>query len=265
MSSTFLKSIALIFMLVDHIGEFIPNSPIWLRYIGRLALPIFFYCSAWGFYYTHDRRKHLIRLYVFSVLMAIGNIALSHFVYRGRSAYLINNIFTTIFLGCLILYIWEAAADRKKRIIYFLIFGLQQIIVFLLILPLEYYFGISYELHYAVGAVFGSCIITEGSLLFVLYFVCVYFLKERTFRLSLFAASFSLFLAFLMSRDLPTWRGPLLYLLPFADFQWLMMLAIPFYYLYNGKRGKNVKFFFYIFYPMHIWILYIMGYFCEKI
>lgn len=42
MSSTSMKLIALIFMFIDHIGEFIPHSPIWFRYIGRLALPIFF-------------------------------------------------------------------------------------------------------------------------------------------------------------------------------------------------------------------------------
>lgn len=61
--------------------------------------------------------------------MAIGNIAISYFVYRGRNAYLINNIFTTIFLGCLIIYIWEAATGWKK-ITYFLLFGLQQTIAF---------------------------------------------------------------------------------------------------------------------------------------
>lgn len=31
------------------------------------------------------------------------------------------------------------------------------------------------------------------------------------------------------------------------------------------QENGNVKAFFYIFYPLHIWILYIAGYFCEKV
>ncbi|MEA4876090.1 TraX family protein [Anaerorhabdus sp.] len=37
---------------------------------------------------------------------------------------------------------------------------------------------------------------------------------------------------------------------------------MPFIYLYNGERGPNTKFskyIFYIFYPVHIWILYIIA------
>ncbi|MBU5437912.1 conjugal transfer protein TraX [Tissierella sp. MSJ-40] len=45
--------------------------------------------------------------------------------------------------------------------------------------------------------------------------------------------------------------------------QWMMVFSLPFMLMYNGKRGFNLKYFFYIFYPLHIWILYIMGYFIE--
>lgn len=42
MSINMIKLIALVCMLIDHIGEFIPQSPLWFRYIGRLAAPLFF-------------------------------------------------------------------------------------------------------------------------------------------------------------------------------------------------------------------------------
>ena len=132
MTTGLLKWIAIIIMLIDHIGEFIPQAPMWLRYIGRLALPIFFYCSAWGFYYTHNRKKYLARMYAFSVLMGMGNILLSHYMNRGREQDLVNNIFTTIFLGCCIVYIWESAVNWRIRIKYFLFFALHQIVVFFL-------------------------------------------------------------------------------------------------------------------------------------
>ena len=44
-----------------------------------------------------------------------------------------------------------------------------------------------------------------------------------------------------------------------SDF--LFILVVPFILLYNGKRGINNKFskyLFYIFYPLHLWIIAIL-------
>ena len=42
------------------------------------------------------------------------------------------------------------------------------------------------------------------------------------------------------------------HLIPFDRYQWMMLLVIPFFFLYNGKKGKNLKWFYYLFYPLHI-------------
>ena len=42
------------------------------------------------------------------------------------------------------------------------------------------------------------------------------------------------------------------------NFQCFMILALPLLLLYNGKRGKAHKAFFYIYYPAHIYALYLM-------
>ena len=47
-----------------------------------------------------------------------------------------------------------------------------------------------------------------------------------------------------------------------ASYQWLMIFALIPIFMYNGKRGPDypaAKYFFYAFYPIHIWILYIVG------
>ncbi|MEJ1318174.1 TraX family protein [Latilactobacillus sakei] len=41
--------------------------------------------------------------------------------------------------------------------------------------------------------------------------------------------------------------------------QWMMIFAIIPILLYNGQKGRSMKSFFYFFYPIHIWLLYILA------
>lgn len=41
--------------------------------------------------------------------------------------------------------------------------------------------------------------------------------------------------------------------------QWLMVLALPLMLLYNGKKGPGAKWLFYVFYPLHIWLLFLLA------
>jgi len=46
------------------------------------------------------------------------------------------------------------------------------------------------------------------------------------------------------------------------EFQWMMIAALPLIMLYNGERGRySLKYLFYAFYPLHIWVLYFFRYF----
>ena len=114
MSTNSLKIFALICMVIDHIGEFFPQSPMWFRLIGRVSAPLFFYCSAWGFYYTSNRKKYLIRLYLSGILMSIGNIAISF--WSGKETLISNNIFVTLFLGCMVVSLFDMKNTNKEKI-----------------------------------------------------------------------------------------------------------------------------------------------------
>src|SRR5690606_2168018 len=48
-------------------------------------------------------------------------------------------------------------------------------------------------------------------------------------------------------------------LLMFPNIQWMQVFSLPFILMYNGKRGPNIKKFFYIFYPVHIWGLFLIS------
>jgi hypothetical protein len=49
-----------------------------------------------------------------------------------------------------------------------------------------------------------------------------------------------------------------------GDFQWLMAFAVIPMFLYNGKRGRGGKYFFYVFYPAHIYLLYCIAWFLNS-
>jgi hypothetical protein len=59
-----MQLIAMLSMLIDHIGVvFFPNDPIW-RILGRLALPLYVYGIVQGWSHTRSRRRYVGRLAV---------------------------------------------------------------------------------------------------------------------------------------------------------------------------------------------------------
>ncbi|MGO0861946.1 TraX family protein, partial [Clostridioides difficile] len=49
------------------------------------------------------------------------------------------------------------------------------------------------------------------------------------------------------------------------NYQWMMIASLPFMLLYNGEKGKSMKYLFYLYYPIHIYLLYILGVYLVKI
>ena len=46
-----------------------------------------------------------------------------------------------------------------------------------------------------------------------------------------------------------------------TNYEWMMVFSILPIMLYNGKRGGGLKYFFYVFYPSHIFALYFLAYY----
>ena len=66
-----LKCIAVFSMLTDHIGAILCPSQVWMRYVGRLAFPIFGFLIVEGFFHTRDLKKYMGRLFLFAVISEI--------------------------------------------------------------------------------------------------------------------------------------------------------------------------------------------------
>ena len=60
LSRDVLKLIAIVSMLLDHVGKIFFPKILILQIIGRLAFPIFAFFIAEGFYYTRNKLKYFI-------------------------------------------------------------------------------------------------------------------------------------------------------------------------------------------------------------
>ncbi|MFJ6264141.1 TraX family protein [Lysinibacillus xylanilyticus] len=264
MNTTILKIIAVIAMFIDHVGFFIPNTPEWFGWIGRIAVPIFIFTIVIGFQYTSDRKKYLTRLYMFSLGMSFINL-LVNYIFRDFSiADLTNNFFAPLFLIVLILSLIE-----KKQLKYIFLFSIWQIISLVLCSLLADIiefpsFNSATTNAYFWGSIFGNIFAVEGGPLFILMGIFLYLARDRKINIVIVYTIFS-FCCFYSSYKwghlINTWNN---LLFPFTSYQWTMISAVPLILLYNSKRGKGLKYFFYIFYPAHIIILYLIGFYLKN-
>ena len=98
MSSFKLKLLAILTMLLDHIGVILFPNILWLRLIGRLAFPLFAFFITEGFRKTSDVKKYIQRLFILALVSQ-----LPYWTAFGMDAGL--NIFFTLTMGLLGLYL----------------------------------------------------------------------------------------------------------------------------------------------------------------
>ena len=104
----------------------------------------------------------------------------------------------------------------------------------------------------------------EYSIIFILLGIAWYYIKDKRINCITFAA---LALLCFFVPDSIFYTLPLRCFSPlyfnisdlFIDGQWCMCLALPFMLLYDGEKGHSMKYFFYIYYPIHVYVLIIIS------
>ena len=66
-----LKILAMIAMTCDHVGVQLFPQTLWLRLVGRLAMPIYAFMIAEGCRHTRDRKKYFLRLFSMGALCQV--------------------------------------------------------------------------------------------------------------------------------------------------------------------------------------------------
>ncbi|MDF2537691.1 MAG: putative rane protein [Herbinix sp.] len=260
MTSTTLKIIAIITMLIDHIGAIlIRDNNIYnlvFRSIGRIAFPIFAFLIVEGFYYTKNVKKYLLRLGLFALISEIPfDIAFYHYSYGGNivtdvgrlwdlvskqqfgyeysfvsNTILIRllshqNVFFTLFLGLLMLVFIKRIEEKFKQ--HFVISLVLYALVVYVICKIAYFLSTDYDF--------------SG----ILMIAALYFFRGNIMTLSI---SMFIIFGFIIS------QGQI-------SISVLAVLSMLFIAFYNGKKGKDIKYFFYIFYPGHLFILFLIDQF----
>ena len=218
MNRNVLKIIAVISMLIDHIGAYIFPDAYWLRCIGRLALPIFAFFIAEGMRYTRSRKRYVLTLLVFAIISQIPYGFLREFYY-------LNILFTFLIAIFAIFLIENYKKNETLYMIYLLLLG--SVLLFVEFLNIVDY------------GIFG-----------VLLILVFYFVKDKKLSLSLGAACLVLLTLKMMLFAGFTLRSTV---------QFLSILSLLLLYFYNGNKGKvNLKWLFYIFYPLHLLVILII-------
>ncbi len=254
MTSTAIKILATILMIIDHIGQFFKGTPLILRQIGRISAPLFIFTACAGFYHTKDKLKYIKKIYSFSFIMSIISFILNLIIINPPKSFITNNIFSTILLIDIIVYIFETSKNNENKrnlfMFYFLIYNIISVIISNSLLLNR---GNAFL---SLMGIIPNVFYSEGGLLIVLYGVFTYFVQTDRAKLIILNISISLFIIF--SSEISTNN------LLNVNFQWMMLAALPFMLIYNGKKGKGYKQFFYIFYPFHIALLSIFAYILTK-
>jgi len=264
LDATQLKLIALVLMVLDHIYEFFSYSelvPIWFTWLGRLVFPIFMFTMAEGFYYTQDRKKYMLRLYMGTAFMGVINYLLYSTLTRPDNMPIMNNIFSTFFMTVLYLYLIEeikASRNFGKNIaqpiaviILSLVATFIPIAINMVNNNINYY--IPYGITVLLVSLFPSPMFVEGGPVLIVLGIIMYYTRgNRTKQITIYVILCLMFY---------TGGGLNLENLLCNNYQWMMVFSAIFMLLYNGEKGRGYKYLFYIFYPTHIYILYVLSVF----
>lgn len=283
MSNTSLKIIAIISMALDHMWIFLPESPYIFHLIGRISAPIFLFCCVQSYIHTSNKIKLFIRIYLLNVIVEIMNLTLEIGDLR-------MNFIRTILLVLIIIFIIDQFKSKNENAkLYLIIFiGWQiitTIIVCYMLISNTIMSMISYDVIFLIVSITVNISYLDGGILFVFIGVFMFIFKDDKTKLSISFIVFTVLYVLLFNTILICELDMLLINMPFIngifnsildlilgintfsvrldilweDPQWMMIFSIPLILMYNGKKGISLKYLFYIFYPCHIAILYILS------
>jgi hypothetical protein len=253
-----IKFIAITLMVMDHLHQIFINqgAPDWLYWFGRPVAAMFLFLSAEGFFYTRSKSRYILRFLGAFMLMNLGNRLLTKFL-PVENVVLINNVFGTLCVSAFYMLMTDlfrsGLREKKPRRTLLAVGGfLLPIVTGLVIMVLISREAPLTTAGLALFFLIPTPFTAEGGFVLVLLGPAFYLLRKYRWAQALVPAAAGLL-------SLATSRGET----GIPDPQWLMALAALPILLYNGRRGRGAKYFFYAFYPGHIYLFYLIAWFLQ--
>lgn len=242
MNKNVLKIIACISMLIDHMGLMLFNNFWVFRAIGRIAFPIFAYFIGEGALKTSNKLKYFLRVFILGVLcqavvMIEELIVYGGFIKNGTSFYF--NILLSFSVALIVCFLFlNCEKYYKKDNAKFVL----SVILFILSLVIS--LGISY-LNSFLTEKTGYYVYLDYDYFAVLFPLAVVCFKNKPLR----------FIALTIITVLS-----ILEHLEYGYYMFCTLIPIILLLFYNGEKGKlNLKYLFYIFYPAHLGLIYLLS------
>lgn len=239
-----LKLFMAFLMVFDHIDKIPGLLPTgWdgiFHLLTRCVGAWFAFSAVEGFLHTRNRLAYNARLFIWAAIMQLGNSILT-LLFQGKGIYLGNNIFLTLACGLLVLNLVfgfsnnSGAPKDEKRYL---------------------------RLGGAVLVGLAGVLLTEGGMTIIPFMLLSYIFRNQP-ALRTLSYMVLAFLLFCLSIEIyPTMGATISMMLYNSD--WAFITVLPFLRLYNGERGYNGKYFFYIFYPAHLWFIALIAYLVQR-
>ena len=246
LTSNDLKIVAIITMLIDHMGYYLYSyinleTYIAFRIIGRISMPIFTFLIVQGFLYTKNLKKYISRILGLALITQIcfgilHYINITYFPYYRNEVYRIVNILFSYGLSLILLYVLSQKKIIKK---YNDIINIFIKIIIILLILIAY---LNFEFDYGLRIPF---------IMIGLYFIEKLCPKDT---LANKLKYLSLILVVFLLSLIKVENGIIC--------KYAMLLSLIFIAFYNGKKGNTnnfIKYSFYAFFPIHHTILYLIG------
>lgn len=228
LNSNHLKVIAIIAMTIDHIADLLypgmPNNIITniLHIIGRLTAPIMFFFICEGFFYTKNLKKYITRLFAFALISHFAycfSFGINYIPFSTGEIFNQTSIMWTLAWSVIALYIVYEKNNLKEWKKWLLVI-LIDVITFS----------------------------ADWSCIGVMIILSMYGNREnleKQMKGMMFWTSIYALVSFIFVNKI------------YGIIQLFVILVYPLLRRYNGEKGKAkwLKWFFYIYYPLHLVII----------
>ncbi len=256
-----LKIIAIVTMLIDHIGYYFQeNMPsiiyVILRIIGRISMPLFAYLIVQGFFYTKDLKKYITRVFSLALITQVAIFVVSIFdaTPERLSVNVQLNILFSYTLSLITLWVIHEKNIIQKftynQNLFLKVFMILTIIGIYVFIPIDYgiYVPLLIVMLYFIEKLKVTIYLEKNNYNMSMKKVITSFISERNIKIGYIALILiALLIIIIESKN---------------SMYWYMLLSIIPISLYNGERGiksKKIRWAFYSVFPIQHFLLYLLS------